>query len=86
MSNDNLFNTEPQSENTQKQDFIDPVSDYVSTDVITDLKTGIYNLFLSLLEHLIVLHGPVDAVKISTRFLDDISDTFKKTTDQKENN
>ena len=81
MSNDNLFNKESQNTQSEKQDFVDPVSDYVSTDVITDLKTGIYNLFLSLLDHLIVLHGTVEAVRISTGFLDDISDTFKKTTD-----
>ena len=29
---------------------IDDVSDYVSTDIIVDLKSGIYNLFVSLVE------------------------------------
>lgn len=66
--------------NQQKTDpFIDQVSDYVSTDVITDLKSGIYNLFLSLLNNLVVEYGPVEAIKISTEFLDTISDNFKKT-------
>lgn len=59
--------------------FVDPVSEYISTDVITDLKSGIYNLFLSLVNNLMVQYGPVEAVKISTEFLDTISDNFKKT-------
>jgi len=59
--------------------FVEPVSEYISTDVITDLKSGIYNLFLSLVNNLMVQYGPVEAVKISTEFLDTISDNFKKT-------
>lgn len=54
-------------------------SDYISTDTVTDLKTGLYNLFLNLLNTLIVQHGPVTAVIIATSFLDDISNTFKQT-------
>jgi hypothetical protein len=46
---------------------------------VTDLKTGIYNLYLSLLNNLTAIHGPVEAVIISTQFLDDISNTFKQT-------
>jgi hypothetical protein len=75
MSENNDFQFNQQNTNP----FIDPVSEYVSTDVITDLKSGIYNLFLSLLNNLVVQYGPVEAIKISTEFLDTISDTFKKT-------
>lgn len=64
---------------SQENPLIEEQSDYVSTDVITDLKTGIYNLFLSLVNHLTVTHGPVQAVTISTEFLDNISNTFKET-------
>lgn len=74
MSNDN---TNQPSEDK----LVEEVSDYISTDTVLDLKTGIYNLFLSLLNHLIVLHGPIEAVKISTQFLDDISNKFKETLD-----
>lgn len=58
---------------------VDEVPEGTSTDVITDLKSGIYNLFLSLLNHLMVQYGPVEAVKVSTQFLDQISNTFKET-------
>ncbi len=75
MSEDNNFQYNQQNTNP----FVEEVSDYVSTDVITDLKSGIYNLFLSLLNNLMVQYGPIEAVKISTEFIDTISDTFKKT-------
>jgi len=55
------------------------LNDYVSTDIITDLKTGIYNLYLNLLNNLTAIHGPVQAVIMSTEFLDNISNTFKET-------
>jgi len=74
MSEDNNFQYNQQNTNP----FVEEVSDYVSTDVITDLKSGIYNLFLSLLNNLMVQYGPIEAVKISTEFIDTISDTFKK--------
>lgn len=75
MSEDKNFQYNQQNTNP----FVEEVSDYVSTDVITDLKSGIYNLFLSLLNNLMVQYGPIEAVKISTEFIDTISDTFKKT-------
>lgn len=75
------------SENFSENDIslVDQVDDYVSTDIITDLKTGVYNLFLSLLNHLTAVHGPVKAVEISTEFLDNISNTFKETINITEN-
>ena len=60
-------------------ELVEKTDEYVSTDIITDLKTGIYNLYLSLLNNLTAIHGPVEAVIISTQFLDDISNTFKET-------
>jgi hypothetical protein len=80
MSKDKSFNIDDQVE-TQDPGLVEEISEYVSTDIITDLKTGIYNLFLSMINHLIVTHGPVEAVNISTSFLDEISSTFKKTTE-----
>lgn len=75
MSEDNNFQYNQDNTNP----FVEEVSDYISTDVITDLKSGIYNLFLSLLNNLMVQYGPIEAVKMSTEFIDTISDTFKKT-------
>jgi hypothetical protein len=60
-------------------ELVNKTDDYISTDIVTDLKTGIYNLYLSLLNNLTAIHGPVEAVIISTQFLDDISNTFKQT-------
>lgn len=81
MSEDN----QPESSAQDPISLTEEVSDYVSTDVITDLKNGIYNLYLSLLNHLTVEHGPVQAVIISTQFLDDISSTFKQTIEKDSN-
>lgn len=68
------------SKNEKDQnDLVEKTDDYISTDIITDLKSGIYNLYLSLLNNLTAVHGPVQAVIISTQFLDDISNTFKQT-------
>jgi len=83
MSKDKSFNIDDQVE-TQDPSLVEEINEYVSTDIITDLKTGIYNLFLSMINHLIVTHGPVEAVNISTSFLDEISNTFKKTTETTE--
>ena len=60
-------------------DLVDKVSEYVPTDVIVDLKSGIYNLFVSLLNNLMIHYGPIDAVKEATAFIDQISNTFKNT-------
>jgi len=68
-------------------DLVEKVSEYVPTDVIVDLKSGIYNLFVSLLNNLFIHYGPIDAVKEATAFIDQISDTFKNTlpkTDQEQ--
>jgi hypothetical protein len=76
----------PQNENNV-DDLVEKVSEYVPTDVIVDLKSGIYNLFVSLLNNLMIHYGPIDAVKEATAFIDQISDTFKNTlpkTDQEQ--
>ena len=76
-----------QNENDENISLVEEVSDYVPTDVIVDLKSGIYNLFVSLLNNLMIHYGPIDAVKEATAFIDQISDTFKNTlpkTDQEQ--
>lgn len=68
------------SQNENKETpLVEEVSDYVPTDVIVDLKSGIYNLFVSLLNNLMIHYGPIDAVKEATAFIDQISNTFKNT-------
>lgn len=58
---------------------VEEINDYTPTDVIVDLKTGIYNLFVSLLNNLMIHYGPVEAVKQATSYIDTISDRFKNT-------
>lgn len=61
---------------------IDDVSESVSTDPVTDLKSGIYNLFISLFNHLTLEYGPEQAIILSTDFLDEISANFKSILDK----
>lgn len=58
---------------------VEEVPEGTTTDVVTDLKSGIYNLFINLLNHYMIDLGPIEAVKLSTGFLDQISNTFKET-------
>jgi len=68
-----------ENEETKNPPLVDEVSEYVPTDVIVDLKTGIYNLFVSLINNLMIHYGAVEAVRQSTKYLDDISHNFKQT-------
>jgi hypothetical protein len=58
---------------------VDEQSDYVPTDIILDLKSGIYNLFVSMINHNIMIHGPEKAVVVSVDYLKEIVDHFEKT-------
>jgi len=68
-----------ENEEIKNSSLVDEVSEYVPTDVIVDLKTGIYNLFVSLINNLMIHYGAVEAVRQSTKYLDDISYNFKQT-------
>lgn len=70
-----------QNENSDQinPDLVEKVNEYVPTDVIVDLKTGIYNLFVSLINNLMLHYGAVEAVRRATKFIDDISNNFKNT-------
>jgi hypothetical protein len=68
--------------NSKDYRLVEDVPESISTDIITDLKSGIYNLFISLYNHLIVDYGPEQAVVMSTDFIDDISRTFKRALDK----
>lgn len=49
-----------------------------STDVIMDLKTGIYNLFITLFNQYVLQYGVVNAIHMSTDFLDEIIVNFRQ--------
>lgn len=58
---------------------VNTVSEDIQTDIITDLKTGIYNLFVSLVNNLMVTYGPEYAIRSSIDFLEEIVVNFKST-------
>ena len=66
-----------QNDESQNYEFTEE-DDEVSTDNITELKSGIFNLFVSLYQHLSIDLGPRDAIIQSTQYLIDLSDTFRK--------
>jgi hypothetical protein len=57
---------------------IDDQPEPETNDPILELKSGIYNLVVALLNNYIVHLGPVDAVHATTKYLDDISSHFKE--------
>jgi len=68
--------------NSESYSLVDEVPEEISTDFITDLKSGIYNLFISLYSHLVIDFGVDEAVNQSTAFIDDISLNFKQITNK----
>jgi hypothetical protein len=67
-----------QNDKEEKFSFVNDVDDNVSTDSITELKSGIFNLFVNLYDHLSIDIGPRDAIIESTNYLLYIVDTFKQ--------
>jgi hypothetical protein len=61
-----------------KSNFISDNSDTSSTDPIMDLKVGIYNLFVNLVNNSIVYYGPEQAVKMSIDYLQEIIYNFEQ--------
>lgn len=74
-------------ENSENLSLVGKVSEPVYSDSVTELKSGIYNLFISMYNNLILEVGVEEAIKQSTQFLDGISYNFKQIlTSEKESN
>jgi len=58
--------------------FLETVSEDVSTDILIDLKKGIYSLFVNLINSQIMQLGPENAVKSSIDYLEEIIYNFKQ--------
>lgn len=71
-----------QEDNSKDYSLIEELPEGVSTDYVADLKSGIYNLFITLFNQLTIEKGPEEAVKESTEFLDEISYNFKQILDK----
>lgn len=72
--------------NDEDFSLVNRVDDYVSTDVILDIKSGIYNLFVSLVDYLTIDYGPVkgadEACKFLERIVADVRDAIDNNTDK----
>jgi len=78
MSEEDLFSNEfdGDKENgyTVLPPLIDEVDENVSTDKVADIKSGIYNLFVSLINQNIPSYGPILSTKLAVAYLQEIID------------
>lgn len=78
-----LFENNPQEESSDffsdtTSHFVENISEEISTDYITDLKRGIYSLFVNLINNQVIELGPEGAVKNSIDYLEEIIYNFKQ--------
>lgn len=64
--------------------FIKKINDSVSTDYVADLKSGIFNLFVNLYQHLSLEIGPKNSILYCTEYLSEIIRTFTDIIENKE--
>lgn len=63
---------------------VEEVDEYVSTDVISDIKSGIYNLFVSLVDYYTIDYGPVDGPDEACKYLERIIATVRDALENKQ--
>lgn len=66
----------------QEEELISKVDEHVKTDVLTELRSGIYNLFINYFHHLVVYHGPEEAMNMATSYLEEIVEHFKQSIEE----
>lgn len=64
-------------EDEEELSLVKKVPEKTSTDVIMELKVGIYNLFIGLVNNLTLQFGPEVAIESATDFLNEIIVNFK---------
>jgi hypothetical protein len=62
-------------------ELVESVNDYVSTDVISDLKSGIYNLFVSLVDYYTLDYGPSQGADEACKYLERLIATVREVLD-----
>lgn len=70
------------NENGEDVSLVEEVSTLVSTDVVADLKSGIFNLFNSLYASYSYQYGPVDGMIMAIEYLKSIIDFFQNTLEE----
>lgn len=71
--------------NEQDPKLIEDVSEYVSTDVVADVKSGIYNLFVSLVDYLTIDYGPVKGADEACKYLERLVAQVREVLDNNNN-
>lgn len=69
--------------------FVKKIDESVNTDYVADLKSGIFNLFVNLYQHLSLEIGPKNSILYCTEYLSEIIRTFTdiiENTEQNKNN
>jgi len=58
--------------------FVEPVSEKVTTDIIQDIKSGIFGLFMNMYNNMAVRVGPIESMKYCILYLQEIIDHCEK--------
>ena len=74
------------SEEDSEFKLVEDVDEYVSTDIISDIKSGIYNLFVSLVDYYTIDFGPVKGPDEACKFLERLVDTVRDALEETNNN
>jgi len=65
------------AEEKEEETLVSIVDEHVKTDVLTELRTGIYNLIINYYHHLVVAYGPESAMQVLIQYLEEITYNFK---------
>ena len=69
----------------QPSSLVDTVSEYVSTDTIQEMKSGIFSIFVSLYNNMSIKVGPPEAMKYCILYLQEIINNFQGDFQETEN-
>lgn len=70
------------AEEKEEETLVSTVDEHVKTDVLTELRTGIYNLIINYYHHLVVAYGPEQAMVVLISYLEEITYNFKSTIEE----
>jgi hypothetical protein len=65
---------------------VEEIDEYVSTDVISDIKSGIYNLFVSLVDYYTIDYGPIMGADEACKYLERLVDNVRSALEENNTN